>query len=595
MPPLHRDETAEGKRRERRKQAGRELVDPIGAEERLRKTVLSLVQRGQVGRARRRVASFGVADMANPIVREAVKAKYPERSHPMPDSVLEGTCLESVPGLRDTLLKLPPGVSAGFGALRHEHLRCAAQHWEAGEEEELEQFALSYLNGKLPPWVFKVWGSVSSVPLYKTVEMDPYEIRPVGIKASLIRTLHRRVVQANKGALREYLEPCQVALMPAGGAVLSHTVRMMLEQNPTFVCVALDVQNAHNAMARAAVVKRLEAVPGLRHMAKHAATCLAAHHVVESGGKMITTCGQGLSQGDSEASGCYCVGWHPEVLVLNDALQLSGGLAIFGNDDGYAIGPAEIVFPAVEQFRDAIRQECGLNLRLSKCLVYTQTGELPAQAPAGMKRAGIEDEGGAWLPGFRCYGVYIGSDSYVRYMLAKEATRICQEIDKMMHLLRRDSQAAWVILSTAMAHQLDYSLSLQYPSDMQECATRVDARLWTALEQLAGQHRIPRGEEGAGVECVLELVPNLNGRSYQSILASQPVKLGGLGLRSLCETRYPAFLGGLEQAVPFLVASEQCEAPLAPSLRAMMGNMAGNGCWAEMLAAGYRTAAEFQE
>ena len=139
--------------------------------------------------------------MGNPIVREAVRAKYPERSHPMPDSVLEGTCLERVPSLRDTLLKLPPGVSAGFGALRHEHLRCAAQHWEEGEEEELEQFALAYLNGKLPPWVFKVWGSVSSVPLYKTVEMDPYEIRPVGIKASLIRTLHRRVVQANKGAL----------------------------------------------------------------------------------------------------------------------------------------------------------------------------------------------------------------------------------------------------------------------------------------------------------------------------------------------------------------------------------------------------------
>ena len=125
---------------------------------------------------------------------------------------------------------------------------------------------------------------------YKMVEQVPSEIRPVGIKASLIRVLHRRVVQANKGALREYLEPCQVALMPGGAAVLSNTVRMMLEQNPNFVCVFLDVQNAHNAMARAAVVKRLEAVPGLRHLAQHAATCLAAHHAVESGGEKIT-CG----------------------------------------------------------------------------------------------------------------------------------------------------------------------------------------------------------------------------------------------------------------------------------------------------------------
>ena len=57
--------------------------------------------------------------------------------------------------------------------------------------------------------------------------------------------------------------------------------RQMLELNPTFVCVALDVQNAHNAMARATVVKELEAVPGLRHLAQHAATCLAAHHSIE--------------------------------------------------------------------------------------------------------------------------------------------------------------------------------------------------------------------------------------------------------------------------------------------------------------------------
>ena len=87
-------------------------------------------------------------------------------------------------------------------------------------------------------------------------------------------------------------------------------------------------------------------------------------------------------------------------------------------------------------------------------------------------------------------------------MLEEEGKRICKEIDKMMHLLRADSHAAWVILSTAMAHQLDYSLTLQYPSDMEECASMVDASIWTALEQLAGQPHIAKREEGAGVELV---------------------------------------------------------------------------------------------
>ena len=162
-----------------------------------------------------------------------------------------------------------------------------------------------------------------------------------------------------------------------------------------------------------------------------------------------------------------------------------------------------------------------------------------------------------------------------------------------MHLLRNDNQAAWVILSTAMAHQLDYSIMLQYPSDMLECATLVDAGLWAALEKLSGQPRIPRAEEGAGVECVLNLVPSISGRSYQCLLAAQPVKLGGLGLRSLVESRHPAFVGALEQAVPYIVANDLYESPLAPRLRAVLGNWTGGARWTDMLTVGSRTAREF--
>ena len=66
--------------------------------------------------------------------------------------------------------------------------------------------------------------------------------------------------------------------MPEGGAVLAHMVRMMLELRPEFVCVCLDVHNAHNEISRSAEVRELEKVPGLRHLAQHVAKCLAAHH-----------------------------------------------------------------------------------------------------------------------------------------------------------------------------------------------------------------------------------------------------------------------------------------------------------------------------
>ena len=523
-------------------------------------------------------------------------AKYPARSHPMPDTVLAGTCLETLSNLRLTLSNLQPGVSGGFGGLRNEHLRAAAQHWEEREEEVFEVFALSYLNGNLPPWWFRVWGSVTSVPLFKTAEQDPSVLRPVGIKSSLLRVLHRQVVQANTGALRDHLEPCQVALMPGGAGVLVHTVRMTLELRPDFVCVCLDVRNAHNEISRRAVVEALEAIPGLRHLAQHVAICLAAHHTLESGGKAFGKAGQGLTQGDSEASGLYCVGWHRFVVKLHTRLLAAGGLAIFGNDDGYVIGPPAAVFAALAEFTADILEHCSLTLQLAKTKVYSASGQRPAGAPPAMPLAGLEVEG-VWRPGFTCYGVEIGCQAYVRHRLGEKVEVLVGQVDKVMHLLREDAQAAWVLLSSALAHQLDYSLALQYPSDMLECARVLDTRLWAAVEQVSGQPHIARGEEGGGVECVLELpgIPELEGRSYQHLLVPQPVKLGGCGLRSLVETRFPAFIGGLEQALPFMVVGEHQEEVVCPHLQEVVGSMEGQQRWTEFLAAGSHTSVEFRE
>ena len=255
------------------------------------------------------------------------------------------------------------------------------------------------------------------------------------------------------------------------------------------------------------------------------------------------------------------------------------------------------MFKAVANFRDAILTNCGLNLRLSKCLVYTHSGVLPPEAPECMERAGCWDDHGNWLPGLRVYGVYVGSTDYVRFKLKMEATKICSEIDKVMHLLRNDLQSAWVILSSALVHQLDYTLTLQYPSDSLECAELVDNRIWKALEQLAGQPQIARGGEAGGANCVLDLssVPSLNGRSFQSLLSAQPIKLGGIGIRSLSETRFPAFVGGLEQALPHMVAGDLCESPLAPSLQPVIGNLTGQNRWSDFLAANSRAAQEFAE
>ena len=73
----------------------------------------------------------------------------------------------------------------------------------------------------------------------------------------------------------------------------------------------------------------------------------------------------------------------------------------------------------------------------------------------------------------------------------------------------------------------------------------------------------------------LQGIRDLEGRSFQSLQVAQPVKLGGCGLRSLEETMQPAFIGGLEQALPYMVAGEHTEVPLAPQLREVIGGFEG--------------------
>ena len=65
-----------------------------------------------------------------------------------------------------------------------------------------------------------------------------------------------------------------------------------------------------------------------------------------------------------------------------------------------------------------------------------------------------------------------------------------------------------------------------------------------------GSH-IPQTDQGKGWECPLEVPVNgRNGHSFQSWVVRLPVKMGGMGVRSLEDVSPAAFLGAMEQCVP---------------------------------------------
>ena len=97
------------------------------------------------------------------------------------------------------------------------------------------------------------------------------------------------------------------------------------------------------------------------------------------------------------------------------------------------------------------------------------------------------------------------------------------------------------------------------------------------LEAAVGAH-IPRGEEGRGWEVTLP-VPGREGLSFQHWVVRQPIKMGGMGFRSLEETSLVAFLGTLEQTVPSFSGPEGG----CPQLAEILG---GEECFGEEVAGG---------
>ena len=271
--------------------------------ERKTRQAVSLISKGFISKATNRIISHGVANLNDPRSKSALQSKYPARGRPMPLLVTKGHAVDSMMSLKEAFLKLKGGVAPGTGQLRPEFLVTLAEVWEEGEGDAwvtVENFAMRHVHGNLPPWYFKACMTVETVGLFKTANQDPKQVRPVGIRNPWIKTIHKEVVAKNKEVLTDFLEPQQLGMSIAGGAKLVHCVRMVMEQNPEFICLKLDFKNAFNEVFRARVVEALEEEESLNHLASHAATLLAPSSGLESGGSVWGEAHEGTTQGDPE-------------------------------------------------------------------------------------------------------------------------------------------------------------------------------------------------------------------------------------------------------------------------------------------------------
>jgi hypothetical protein len=290
------------------------------------KRALFLLREGQLSMACKRLVSLGLGDLADQRVVDQLAQKHPDRMQEVPESLEQfGPFRHLHVNMRDTLRGLARHAGTGVSGFRNEYLVALTEEFVDARAAEviplLDAFAERYVNAELPPWFYALFSRVKRIAPIKALPSEDGEVpdvRPLGIGKCLKRAIHSAVMVDFKEPLAQHFWPQQVAVGEPGGlSILIFGVRAMLEANPDWIVVKVDVRNAYNEIKRAKVFQRLEDTPSLRAMlplfwatyrhSSEIALATAGLPVAEFASS------EGMQQDDGLASAGFCVGIYPEV------------------------------------------------------------------------------------------------------------------------------------------------------------------------------------------------------------------------------------------------------------------------------------------
>ena len=531
---------------------------------------LFLLSEGHISRASSLLISQGLADLTDPRVLAQLAQKHPGCKEAMPEDVVSygpfrRITVDLLPALKD----LQPQAGTGASGARNEYLKALTEDFPDARARTvvplLNLFAEKYVNADLPEWFYAIFTAIKLIGPVKAHASSPEgvpDVRPIGVGECLRRVIHTTVARDYKDAFAEHLWPQQVAVGLRGGlTMLLFGARLLLEWHPDWVILKLDLRNAYNEVKRARVLERLAATERLRDLVPlfHATHKHNSRVVLAAPGLPTAdfTSAEGVQQGDGLSSGNFCVAIHPEVCELDAALAPVGGCAKFDMDDGYAIGPAELVFPAVHQFAAAI-EDLGLQLQVHKCQYY---------CPRGAAHVGdtVFPRGCVRLPdGSEAYGLLVGNvpvgdDAYVHAQLQAKTDRALSKITTISSQLRDvHLQSLHCVMHYALHPLLDYWLQHSYPHHSIPQAALLDAALLAEV-----QHSMVRA--GAAVD-------ELTVRRLRL-----PARLYGCGLRERASLAPAAFVASACRALPLFLHRLDADGGELPGFLPQLGPVLGAG------------------
>jgi hypothetical protein len=494
-------------------------------DEKLRDVVAD-VEGGRVGRARRKLGSLGVFDIAEEEVQKRVREKYPQDEEfsikgpirgwtPMIMAIQFGEATHEFSSLeyaRD--FKLPNGKAPGLSGLTYERIKAVATK---GGGVVLGRYVEELVNGNLPEEVLRFYSAKHIVPLVK--KKGSSDVRPIGVGDCLRRWAAIAIGIEILGH-REYWPASDVkgkltgqygVGVRAGAETMFRVAESYLARYPGRVTAKIDAMNGYNALKRSAIWEGVIQL-GVASLERYMATFyFGASLVVDGYGLFKLIQVMGVDQGDPLGPLLFSIGiW----ILCRDIMEAYPGiLFLFYIDDLVMLGEALKVSEALKEVRGALASG---NLHLA-----TERGKQEVFCPAEAKPEGYADlceELGAnpGTSGLTILGIPCGSEQFIRTEARKIAAKYETELTLLLPLARSHPKHAMAMYTQCAIPTFNYFLRSISPLFMGE--VEADLGRWDQAFFLHSQRR----------PCLDE---DVRGDNRRWLLAGLPARMGGFGVR----------------------------------------------------------------
>ena len=409
--------------------------------------IARLVNLGQFSKARCHLLSPGMAEVS-PQVLQQLREKHPPRVVPIDWRHIDANPSEPIhvtwDVLEEVLRKAPKLSSPGPSGLRTDHIQSLLfANLSTADKAAMSEMFTDFTNARVPRNSLSALLAASLVPIRKSFESD--DVRPVALGETLMKIPARCIAKTFRKRINEKLmSGFQFGEgVPGGLESVVHSIRVLLDQNPEFLALSIDMKNAFNTIRRADVAKQLHAqfpelIPFFKmcYDPKSRLYVRTGHETLET---LVSE--EGTRQGDPLAGTYFNLGF---LHVLQNVIQRFPTLTPFGiHDDVTLVGPPAEVFEALEWLVRAVPETTGGEIQATKTI---------AHRPAGKPADDTLYPGIRWLPtggediqpetftyvkykqGLVVAGVPIGSDEFIKHFLdsvSADTLKLSQAIDTL--------------------------------------------------------------------------------------------------------------------------------------------------------------------